>query len=122
MPTRNLQVVFNLIFYVPILKQIHQYKFCALNLKFILLLEKCCIKTTYKKTARKHIIRSYEYVPNSHAFIFIQVYISETFVMYMLCVRIRDFKLSRCLIHCASTLKYRLSADVGVFYAKLFYL
>lgn len=85
-PTRNLQVVFNLIFYVPIVKQIHQYKFCALYLKFILLFEKCCIRTTYKKTARKHIIRSYEYVPNSHAFILIQVYISETFVMYMLCV------------------------------------
>lgn len=119
-PTRNLQVVFNLIFYVPLLKQIHQYKFCALNLKFILLFEKCCIRTTYKKIARKHIIRSYEYVPKSHAFILIQVYIRDICNVHV--VRIRDFKLSRCLIHCASTLKYRLSADVGVFYAKLFYL
>lgn len=65
-------------------------------------------------------IRSYEYVPNSHAFIVIQVYIPDIRNVHV--VRIRDFKLSRCLIHCASTLKYRLSADVGVFYAKLFYL
>lgn len=54
-----------------------------------------------------------------HAFILTQVlYIRD--ICNVHAARIRDFKLYRYLIHCASTLEYRLSADVGVFYAKLF--